>query len=70
MKVKKVVQIITETYAEQQAIVGRFPDAVWISVGGMLSEQMLFYLPETKHHEIVEFMEEYKRLMKGKLGGK
>ncbi len=69
MKVRKVVQITTDNYMEQQAIMGRFPDVVWMPVNGVMSKQISFYLPETKHNKVIEFMEEYKRLMKGKAGG-
>ena len=69
MKAKKVVQVVAENYMEQQAIMGRFPEAVWVSPAGMGIMRTLFYLPATKYNEIIEFIGEYERLTEGKTGG-
>jgi hypothetical protein len=54
MQVKKVFEIQAETYAEEQNILNKIPDAIWIpSVKGLYAT---FYVSETKHKIIEHLM--------------
>lgn len=60
MKFDKAIRLTAENYAEQQAIMGRFPEAIWLPVD--ISEKIVFYLPETKYKDALDFVSEYQRL--------
>jgi hypothetical protein len=60
MKIQKAVRLTAENYIEQQAILGRFPDVIWLPAN--IKGEMFFYLPETKYKDAKEFLEEYRRL--------
>jgi hypothetical protein len=65
MQVRKVIEIQAETYFEEQSILNKFPDSVWIpSVRGLFAT---FYIPETKAKIIDKFLEEQKK--KGQFNG-
>lgn len=61
MKIQKAIRLTAENYVEQQAILGRFPEAIWLPAT-INSDKMFFYLPETKYNEAKEFINEYRRL--------
>ena len=52
MKMRSAVQITAENNIEEQYILGKFPDAVWVNLG----EKTNFYLPDTEVN-ITEIME-------------
>ena len=50
MKAKKVIEVTTETYSEQQFILARFPEAFWFV---MEDNETRFYISASKE-DIVE----------------
>jgi hypothetical protein len=56
MRYRRVVEIETSTYAEQQFILNRFPQAVWISVE---ENKTRFYLPNEMYQKIIGVIKEW-----------
>lgn len=57
MQKKLVVQVKAESYIEEQLLLDRFPEAVWVNLSG----RTLFFLPEDRESEIDEFIQECER---------
>jgi len=57
MKAKKVIEIQTEDYIEEQYILEKFPEALWFNFSG----KIIFYLPEEFEDEIKNEIEEFER---------
>jgi len=60
MKQSHVIEIVTESYEEEQYILHRFPDAWWYSRGS----NIVFVLPVSEKNEITEAIEDYEKLKK------
>ncbi len=60
MKHKKVIQIIAETYYEEQYILLRFPEAWWDDRSG----ETVFSIPLEQEEQVHEVMKEYKERIK------
>jgi hypothetical protein len=58
MRYRRVVEIETSTYAEQQFILNRFPQAVWISVE---ENKTRFYLPNEMYQKIIGVIKEWEK---------
>jgi hypothetical protein len=61
MKYKAVIEIITESYEEEQFILNRFPNSVWISPAGISNKKTLFYLPYQQYDEVKNTIEEWEK---------
>jgi len=57
MKVKAVVEIFTESYAEEQFIMSRFPGA-WFTPTSEHGKT-LFYVPYTQYEKVKESINEW-----------
>lgn len=55
MQLRKVIEIMTENYEEEQFINRKFPGCWW----EIRSNKVVFFLPEDKHDEAVDAMTEY-----------
>ena len=55
MKLRRVVEVKVTSYEEQQFILTRFPDAIWMVDG----TNTRFYLDEEKIAEIVDAVDEF-----------
>jgi len=64
MITRKVVEIQAETYMEEQFILSRFPDSVWIP--GVRGIYATFYIPETKAKVIDHALNEWKVKQNGR----
>jgi len=60
MKKRQVIEIVTETYEEEQFIVSRFPEAWWECKG----DNIVFILPLNLELEVMEALEEFEYLKK------
>ena len=58
MKQKSVIQITTESYEEEQHILSKFPEAVWIS---LKPGKTLFHLPFSQYNEVVTTIDEWEK---------
>ncbi len=58
MKYQRVVEIVTESYEEEQFILNKFPEACWYASGPKTNT--VFYLPVSKEHAVQEAYNEYK----------
>jgi len=56
MKAKKVIELVTETYSEQQFILSRFPEAYWNVTG---KNRTIFYLPVSKEDLVEKTLKEW-----------
>lgn len=56
MKYKTVIEVITESYAEEQYILSKFPNASWIPY----IEKIIFYIPYSQYSEVVRALYEWK----------
>jgi len=54
MKVKKVIEITAESYIEEQDVLGRFPDAIWIK----LDENRTKFYIKNSHKEVQKFLKD------------
>jgi len=54
-----VIEIVTESYEEEQFILNRFPEAWWIPQGKG-ENGIIFYLPVSKEYKVQEAYNEYK----------
>jgi hypothetical protein len=54
MKQRTVVEIQAENYIEEQLLLERFPEAIWINLSG----NTMFFLPEDMQEEVVSFIQE------------
>lgn len=54
MKQRRVVEITAESYIEEQLLLEKFPEAVWVNLTGRTK----FYLDEVREEEVIEFMQE------------
>jgi hypothetical protein len=57
MMTRKMVEIQAETYLEEQYILSRFPDSVWVP--GVRGAFATFYIPETKAKIIDNALKEW-----------
>ncbi len=57
MKHKKVIQIIAETYEEEQYLLNEFPEAWWDSRGG----KIVFSISLEQEGKVNEAIHEYKK---------
>jgi hypothetical protein len=55
MKQRTVVEITAENYIEEQLLLEKFPEAVWINLTGRTK----FYLNENTKEDVVDFIQEY-----------
>ena len=60
MKYKKMVEIIAESYEEEQFLLTRFPDAWW----GHRDNLTSFYVPESRLVDVKNIVNEYKEMKK------
>jgi hypothetical protein len=58
MKYKQVIEIVTETYEEEQYILHKFPEAYWYSRGS----NIVFALPAYEQNRVGEAIEDFERL--------
>ena len=54
MEQRTVIEITAESYIEEQLLLEKFPEAVWLNLSG----NTRFYLPESSKEEVVSFIEE------------
>lgn len=59
MKIRKMVEIITDSFEEQQFILSRFPDSFWFVEG---DNKTRFYISAMKQNEAIEALNEWKEL--------
>ena len=55
MEYRTVVEITAEDYIEEQQLLEKFPEAVWINLTGAST---MFYLAENRKQEVIEFIQE------------
>lgn len=60
MKHKLVIEIIAETYEEEQFLLNKFPSVWWDDRSGFTS----FYVPESQKSEVVNVINEWKEMKK------
>ena len=58
MQFKKMIAINAENYQEEQFLLSKFPDAVWINLDG----GTVFYVPEGMINEVLEVLREWKEM--------
>lgn len=58
MKVKQVIEITAESYLEEQNIMGRFPDAIWIKLD---ENRTKFYINKDRERDVEMFLQEMKK---------
>lgn len=58
MKHKSVIEVTTNSIAEEQFILNRFPDALWIALG----ERTKFYIPYHEYHIVKETINEWEKI--------
>jgi len=58
MKMKSTIQVTTESDIEEQYILEKFPEAVWVNLTG----RTMFFLPENEGNrtEVMEAITEWK----------
>jgi len=61
MKHKLVIEIITESYEEEQYILMKFPDAWWYS-GNSKGGNTVFYLPASSEEIVQEVITKWKEM--------
>lgn len=59
MKMQAVVEVVAETYEEEQFILRKFPSAVWVAPAGMNKGNVLFFLPYAQYAEIKKAIDEW-----------
>lgn len=63
MIVRKAIEIQAQTYLEEQYLLSRFPEAIWLT--GVRSDFGTFFLPENKENLVkkcvLEFNEKNKK---------
>lgn len=59
MRVKEVIEIQTETYLEEQYILDKFPEAVWVSG---VRNYATFYLPKSREKVVSKVLKEWDEL--------
>jgi hypothetical protein len=57
MQFKKMIAIQAENYQEEQFLLTKFPDAIWIALDWGTN----FYVSETRINEVLEVLNEWKR---------
>lgn len=58
MEMKKMIAIRAESNMEEQFLLSKFPDAVWLALDGGIN----FYVSETRINEVLEVLGEWKNL--------
>ncbi len=58
MKRKVVIQLESETYMEEQFLLDKFPDAVWLNIGGSTK----FYVDLDEKERVLEAITQWKEL--------
>lgn len=61
MKIRKMIEILTENYDEQQFVLERFPNAWWSVLD---SNNTKFFVPENKINYVLESMRIWKEQRK------
>jgi len=56
MKLKKMIALESESYLEEQFILSKFPESVWINLEGGTT----FYIPESKINEALNVLKEWR----------
>jgi|WetSurSiteA1Bulk_404760.scaffolds.fasta_scaffold00918_14 hypothetical protein len=62
MEVVKAVKIIATDYYEEQAILARYPNVIFIP--SVVKGKTVFFLPEEKYEEILQFKEYFEGRIK------
>lgn len=57
MRMRSVIEIQTESYAEQQYIMTHLPEAVWIVLG----EKTTFYMPYPQYEKVKKVIHEWEK---------
>jgi hypothetical protein len=57
MKMRSVIEIQAESYAEQQYIMTHLPEAVWIVLG----EKTTFYMPYPQYEKVEGVIREWEK---------
>lgn len=60
MKRRVVIELESESYMEEQFLLDRFPDAVWLNMGG----QTKFYMDIDDKERVLGAMTEWKEIEK------
>ncbi len=60
MKRKVVIELESETYMEEQFLLDRFPDAVWLNFGGSTK----FYVDVDEKERVLEAITKWKEMEK------
>jgi len=55
MKMQKVIEITAESYLEEQCVLARFPDSIWINLG---ENRTKFYIKYEKLKEVQKFLKD------------
>ena len=61
MKYQRKIEIVTESYDEEQFILNKFPEAWWQVID---SDKTRFLVPVSKEHLVQEAYDEYKERKK------
>ena len=57
MRMRSVIEIQTESYAEQQYIMTHLPEAIWIVLG----EKTTFYMPYPQYEKVENVLREWEQ---------
>lgn len=60
MKRRVVIEVESESYLEEQYLLDKFPDAVWLNMGG----QTKFYMDINDKERVLEALTEWKEIEK------
>ena len=60
MKRRVVIEVESESYLEEQFLLDRFPNAVWLNMGG----QTRFYMDIDEKEQVLEALTEWKEIEK------
>lgn len=58
MRQRAVIEILAEDYDEEQFLLAKFPDSVWVKLEGGTR----FYIPSTRIKEIGQALREFKNV--------
>lgn len=58
MKHRAVIEVVTNSIEEEQFILNRFPDAVWVA---LKEEKTLFYIPYYQYNSVKKSVEEWNK---------
>lgn len=63
MKHKQVIELVAETYEEEQFILNRFPDAYWYPSNAQ--GNTVFYISVENKNDVEKVVDEYNRIKRG-----